>query len=48
MVESASNQALWRVLEDLRFSPVDLTQIEPSFGHLIGKTSDNELVIGQI
>ena len=48
MVESAGNQALQRVLEDLRFTPIDLTQIEPSFGYLIGKASDNELVIGQI
>ena len=50
MVEQPASQAIagvtQRTLEDLRFNPIDFSQIEPSFGYLVGKTSDLELVLG--
>ena len=42
---SFTNQTL-RVMEDLRFTPVDMESIDPSFGHLVSKTSDSEIVLG--
>jgi len=32
----------------LRYNPIDLSQIEPSFGYLVGKNADFELVLTQI
>ena len=37
-----------RQLDDLRYNPIDLLQIEPSFGYLVNKNADFELVLTQI
>ena len=44
MVESGLVSSTQKMLEEIKFMPVDLTQIEAKYGHLVPKT-DYELVI---
>ena len=46
MVESTGNMTQ-KILEEIRYTPIDLSTIEVKHGHLVPKT-DYELVISQI
>ena len=48
MTETRLAAQAQRILGELRFSPIDLTQIDPNFGYLLAKNCDFEIVIGQI